>query len=397
MKKYFSTQLKRLWRIVPILLIVLVLLFGSIYFVYQEMVSQWSRSDSFQKMNIGVVGTVDDPILEMGINALQTMDSSNMSLVFMQMDEAAARSGLESGNLSAYIVFPESFMDNALMGIIEPLQFVSTPGSQNILSLVKDELTSALADILFASEYGAFGLADALESYGYDEGFQYEHINKLAIEYVGYVLERDQVYRVEELGISSGLKFDEYLLCGLSVVFLFLMTLPFVCVFVKSDSSLECLLRSRGVGAFSQVICELSAYVICIYVISLAFLPLIDAVNINGFLHMVPVAFCICTISYFIYQLTNDLISGVLLQMLVSVSLCFISGCFYPVYFFPISIQKMAMFLPAAMLREHLAVLLLDGDKSAFSLSLFGIGVCFMLFSAILRYIRIRGGKENKR
>ena len=397
MDKYFYAQIKRLWRLLPLLFCVMALLFGSIYLIYQGLITQWSESDTLKRVSIATVGTNQDPILQSGIDAMATIDSSNMFVEFINMDEQQAKEKLQSGSISAYIVFSEDFMNKALQGTIEPVRFVSAPGGENILSLVKDELTSALASILLISECGAFGMGDALRELGYDSSFQYEHINNLAITFISQVLSRDKIYTVEELGISEGLRFDEYMLTGLSVVFLFLMTLPFVAVFVKEDPTMERLLKSRGIGAISQTVCELGAYTLFLLFLSCLLLPVISEISLSGVLHLIPLVFSIAAISYLVYTLSRDLISGVLLQMVVAVAMCFISGCFYPVYFFPLSIQKIAKYLPAAIAREHLSTLITHEEGTGSAIALLAIGAGCMLISLLVRFVRIKGGKEGER
>lgn len=381
----------------PIAFCVMGLLFGSVYLIYRGLVSQWSQSDSFKKMNIGIVGVMDDPFLKMGLDALKTIDATNLSLTLIEMEEAAARAKLVAGEISAYVVFPEDFMNKAFMGTIEPLQFVSASGSENIISLVKDEFTKSLADVLLSSECGTFGIADALEFYGYDASYQNIHMNKLALEYVELVLDRNTIFTVEECGVSDGLKFDQYMLCGLSVLFIFLMSLPFVSIFVQRESTMDQLLKSRGIGAISQVICELGAYCLFFLVLSALLLPILNAFSLKGLLLLIPAVFCIASISYFVYSISSDLISGVLLQMITALGLCFVSGCMYPISFFPISLQKIASYLPAGIAREHFESML-TGKNAAFStIGLLLFWAVFAGLSILTRHLKISGEREGKR
>lgn len=396
MDKYFVTQFKRLWRLLPLVVCVMGLLFGGVYLAYQGIVSQWMQSDTLRKVTIATVGTNTDPILQMGLNAVKNIDSSSMAVSFVDMEEQQAKEELQSGTIAAYIVFPEAFLDGAFQGTIEPLRFVSAAGSENIVSLVKDELTSALATLLLSSERGAFAMGDALADLGYDGSFQYEHINEMAKLYVEQGLKRDDVYAVEELGISNGLKFEEYMLCGLSVVFLLLMTLPFVAVFVREDPTMERLLKSRRVGAVAQTVCELGAYTLFLLVLTALLLLLIAPITFGSLMHLLPVTFCIAAISYLIYNLSKDLISGVLLQMVVAVALCFVSGCFYPVYFFPVSVQKLAEYLPAAIARNHISCLITGEDGMHSAAALLAIGTVCGMICVLIRHLRVRGKKEAK-
>ena len=375
---------------------VMAMLLGGVYLVYQGVVSQWTQSSSLQKMDIATVGTNTDPVLQMGLDAVKQIDASAMSINFVDMDEAQAKKALQNGTIKAYIVFPQSFLHNAFQGAIEPLRFVSTSASENIVSMVMDELTSALATIVISSEQAAFAVGDVLADLGYDSNTQYDHINKMAIRFVEQTLGRDDIYQLEVLGISAGLNFEQYMLCGLAVVFLFLMSLPFVSVFVKDDYSMERLLMSKSVCASGQILCELGAYTLFLFVLSALLLPLIGSFSLEGLLYLLPVTFCVASISYLLYSLSKELISGVLLQMIVTVALCFVSGCFYPVYFFPVSVQKIAQYLPAGVARIHIANWITGQSSVDTALYLIITGIACMGLCVGIRYLQVRGRKETK-
>lgn len=395
MGKYFVCQLKRLGRLLPVLLLVMAVLVAGINLVYQTLVTQWFDPEKTEKLSVGMVGTASDRLLSMGMSALLSMDSSEISVEFLQMDEAQARTALEKGEVVAYIVFPEGFMDEALMGKINPLQFVSAAGSENIISLVKDELTSVIANMLLVSEQGAFALGDVLDENGLSE-ISYAKVNGLALAYAKQIMARAEIYTVEELGVSEGLSFEQYLLSGLSVVFLFFMTLPFVAVFVREDSFMEQLLKSKRIGAVKQVAIEMGAYILVMIVLILIPLILLPTFSAQSLLGILPVVFCICAISYFVFSLTRDMLSGVLLQLLVSVGLCFVSGCMYPVYFFPVSVQNLSGYLPAAMARNYIAGLITGRENTEGFLPMLMIGLVLLLLCVLIRYLRI-GGKKGAR
>ena len=113
MGKYFLIQIKRLGRILPIVLCVMAVLFGGIYFAYKSLVAQWSDPSKFGTISVGVVGTANDRMLNLGLNALQSIDATDVSVELVPMEESQANISLQNGSISAYVVFPEGFMDNA--------------------------------------------------------------------------------------------------------------------------------------------------------------------------------------------------------------------------------------------------------------------------------------------
>lgn len=395
MGKYFVIQLKRIGRILPLILCVMAILFGGISLVYQSLVSQWSDPDKYDRLSVAMVGTANERLLNIGFHALTTMDSSNVTVEFLQMEEEEAGTALERGQIEAYVVFPENFMDNAMGGNIIPLQFVSVAGGENLVSMVKDELTSAFANLLLTSEQGAFAIGDVLAENGESE-IAWQKTNDLALDYALRVMDRSLVYTVEELGISDGLTFEQYLMSGLAVVFLFFMTLPFVGVLIKEEASLEQLLKSKRVGACSQVLCEIVAYILWVAVAIAVPVLILTDVGISSLVQILPVVLCVCGISYLVYSLTRDVLSGVLLQLMTSVAMCFVAGCMYPVYFFPVSVQKFSEYLPAAMARNHMAGLITGKPTDAHIVPLLAIGAGCVLVSMLIRHVRI-GGRKGAR
>lgn len=395
MGKYFVIQLKRLALLLPAVLCVMALLFGGIYLVYRNLVSQWTDPSKNQTICVGMVGTANDRMLNFGLQAMQSMDDTDVSVEILQMEEKDARKALERGEIAAYVVFPEGFMSNAMGGKIMPLQFVSAAGGENIVSMVKDELTSAIANMLLVSEKGSFALDDILDANGMSD-VSYHKVNELALSYAKAVIDRADVYTLEELGMSGGLGFEEYMISGLSVVFLFFMTLPFVAVFVKEEPAMEQLLKSKRVGAVAQVICELVAYVLLMLLLTAILLALLSKFSTEAMVQLLPVVFCVCAISYLVYSLSRDLLSGVLLQLLISVALCFVSGCMYPVYFFPESVQNLSRYLPAAMARNHIAAFITGAESASDPWPMVAIGGACVVIAVLIRRYRI-GGKRGAR
>ena len=67
-------------------------------------------------------------------------------------------------------------------------------------------------------------------------------------------------------------------------------------------------------------------------------------------------------LQYFLSQLVHSLASGVLLSFCCVAALGYLSGCFYPLSFFPPSIQKISAWTPAGLLMEYLQRIL-TGDS----------------------------------
>lgn len=387
MRKYFLLQCKRMLRPVPgvlcagaVLLVALAVLFGAVY--------AGEQADN-RLLSVGMVGTADDPVLEMGLTALQTLDDSRYTVQLLAMTEEQARQALAAGEISAYVVIPEGFMDKAMHGRFMPISYVGELGAGDLVSLFKEEFTRVVGDIVMEARKGVYGLADAMA----DHPQRKEQMNALAMAYVEYVLVRGQMYSLQTLGITQNVDLAGYLQCGLTVLLLLLLCLPFGAVLVGRDRSLSLLLRARGMGVWKQTVCEFGAF-FCAFLLTA--LTVAGAVCLVPGLswgqlrlwHLVPVAFCLSALSFLLCRFSRELISGVLLQFFLFLSMAFVSGCMYPVFFFPESVQKLTPWLPAGMAQRYLTAAM--AGSGAHPLWLVAVGLAAVAGAGWVRSAQLR-------
>ena len=393
MKRYFISQFKRGLRLIPGLIIVSVLLFACLGVVFSAVMNS-AETENQTRYKIGMAGTVGDTYLELGLAALQMMDATRYSLEIVAMEEKEAAAALAKGEISAYVVIPEGFMDAAMSGKLMPISFVSEANTASFTTFLKDEITDIVEDIVLASQKGSFGIGNAL----YDSGNSHlagKHANDSTIEYVKYVLYRGQVYEVSTLGISSELTLSQYLLCGLCVLLFLLCSLPLAPFLIKRDLSLEQVLWAKGCTPTRQILQEGSVYFLfllipgCLLLVTLAQMHML---SYSVFFTALPVFFALSAMMFFLFQLSRDYISGTLLPFFVSISLAFVSGCIYPVYFFPVALQKLSAYLPTSLARNQLSACLTGKSSTEATALLLLYGIAFLLLSILLRRKKLAGG-----
>jgi hypothetical protein len=168
------------------------------------------------------------------------------------------------------------------------------------------------------------------------------------------------MYSVNELGNAEGIGLEEYLLSGFCVVLLMLICLVFAPMMVRSDMSLARVLSANRRPVIAQALCDFATYLIgifCIVAVLMCIAVRTGWVELTAglILQWIPIVIAITALSFLLYELTTNLISGVLLQFFALLSLCFVSGCFYPTTFFPDSVQSLAAYLPTGIARSQLA------------------------------------------
>lgn len=388
MGRYLILQAKRIARYLPGALLAMAVLLGGLLAAFTLVMEQDALSNSNQKFQVALVGTADDIMMQMGLTALKTFDSTQLSMEILEMTEPEARAALEKGTVGAYIVIPENFVEEAMDGHILPMKFVSTTGAASVESVFKEEVTKVVSTLVLESQRGVYGMQGAMKAN--DIGGRGSKMNELALTYVEYVLTRDQAYRLHELGISGDLGLADYLLCGLGVLFLMLACLPFAPLMIRRDTALSRMLAARGRSALRQCLCDLAVYcaglLAAVAVLALAAMPFAQDIRL---LPALPVVLMVAAFSFLLYTLSDDLIGGVLLQFFSALCLCFVSGCMYPVYFFPERIQKLAAWLPTGAARAQLSSCLTGKASSSLPLVL-GYTLVFCVIAVALRLRRVK-------
>lgn len=396
MGKYFVLQIKRLLRLLPLVLCVVLVLFGSLSAAYGAMLRMDEADGDQTRFKVGMCGTAGDTYIQLALAALETFDSSRFAIEIVEMEEAEAERVMNRGEIAAYVVIPEGFVEEAMYGRILPLKFVSTVGAAGVVSVLKEEITHVIGDILVGAQKGIYAAGEAMSDAGHSSG---RVINDLSIEYAEFAFFRSKTYSVTELGISDGLGLAGYLLCGFSVLFLLLICLPFASVYVRRDPSFGRMLAARGRYAADQICCEFLAFFLTVAVLACALVSVLWAGGVlqvyytdwSAALYALPALLVICALSFLLFEMAADLISGVLLHFFGTLALCFVSGCLYPAFFFPESVQKLAAWLPTGLARIQFAGAL-TGDRSAYAtVALLGYSLLFFLLALGIRRARVAG------
>ena len=400
MGHFLLIQCKRLGRYLPVALCITALLLGGLVVAAGQLFATGHDTDN-QKVRIAIAGHTDHPLIQVGLVALTSFDSTRMSMEVVAMEESAAKEALSRWEISAYAVIPDGFMEDALKGHLKTIRFVSQANAGDLFALFKAEITQVVSDLVLGAQKGVFGLGDALTQNQLTDKLPGQ-MDRLAITYADCILLRDRVYTVEELGVTDNLGLEDSLLCGLCVLLLLLMALPFAPVLICSDYALARVLHARRVSATRQVVGEVIAYGLMLSLMValpvagvLILLPDAVAVSLPTLLvRLLPVVWCLTTLSYLLYSLTGHLIGGVLAHFFLSLALCFVSGCLYPVFFFPSGVQQVANLLPTGLARAQLAGCLTGADTTQTGWLLAAYGGLFFLMAWWLRYRRMKGVTE---
>ena len=368
MKRYFYLQLKRGLRVFPFILLTALIILTSVVTVFLAVQSRMQNGEENQRFKIAITGDLDNKYSRLGLAVLQNFDDTRFAIDLTEMTADEAESQLKKGMISAYVILPENFIERALSGDVDRVTYVTSAGGQNVVSMFKNEFTALITDMIVHSEKGTYAIYSAVKESGLSGAGK--HMDELCMEYVDLIFSRSKVMTVEQLGISQGVSTAEYYVCGLTVFLLMLLGITFVTVCVRSDLSLNRLLVSKGSSALAQTTCEFAAH----YIILSLLIAVMSAVGsvalaimgkgdllLTNFTDLLPlfarifvILLMISGFNTLMFELSGNMVSAVLFHFFASIGLCYISGCFYPIYSLPLPLQKLSHFLPTGIAREYL-------------------------------------------
>ena len=405
MFRYFRLQLKRFFKLTAVVLLLSWLLLGALGAAFYGMFSTNESGQENSLVNIGIVGDMEDSYLGMAINALQNLDSSRFSISVSTIeDEATAADRLKRGELVAYIVLPDDFIEEAIRGNVQKIACVTSAGASDFGTQITNELMKTVTEIVANSQRAVYGFQSAALDSGMESSAVYELGSGVAFEVIAAILNRESAYEITEIGTSGVDSIDDPLLCGMLVLLLMLWGITCCAVFSARRGALQRVLSAKGTGAAVQVLGEYAAYLLFMTAIlavltaviaaALSFAPSISLLKDYDFTRLIPGIFVpIVTVSamqFFLYEVTTGPVSSALLQFFCAVGMGYISGCIYPAYFFPRAIQDTAAWLPAWHCRLWLDELLADAPAWGTFGVLMAYAAGFLILSVVLRHARIK-------
>ena len=404
---YGYLQLKRTAKCLPFILLVTLILCLSLSVAMRGLVDTDSGKAENQKIKIGVVGEFADGYFEFGVSALQTMDSSRFAIELLELTEEEARRALAAGELVGFVLVPEGYIIDAETGEVEKLSFVTNQTGIDIFTLFKEEVLKLVGCLVVESQKGVYGMEDILVDFQVVGKDPLDHVTALTTGYVGVIFNRGNAIQTEVIGISDGLSFGGYLFSGITVLLLLLSGISCCPIFIRRDMALPKLLRASRYNGLWQVVGEYSAFFCAMLLNGLlllfgVFFGLGESIGsipeLAGGLaayavlaiKLLPVFLTITAMQFLLFELVDSVVSGVLLQFLSAMGLAYISGCLYPIGFFPETVRAIAYVTPSGLARSYFASLLTGGKSGTLCLGLVAYALLLLGAAVLLRCRRIR-------
>ena len=394
---YFRLCMKKASKSFFAVALTVLILAGLLTLCASVMINTDKNDVSRQKMKIGIAGDTKGTHLGIGFDTIAQADDISFSVDFVDMTEEEAEKALSKLEISAYVLVPDNYVSSLVKGEDTVLTFVMTKSSADISAILMSEVAQVLSPLVTDSESGIYAMMD----YGYDsdaDGMA-DKTTRLNLKYIIEILDRSAAFELRTLGIDT-LSTAEYYVCGIITFFLLIFSVACCPLFADKNLPLGRLLVSKGMKTWQITLCEYLSYLFVAWFSAVllsagggVICQRIDVGIDPSFAFRLPLSLfpCIMMISalqFALYELTSGIISGVLAQFAISAALGYISGCFYPYYMFPQSIQRMAEILPSGITFEFLRGSIAQRDVNVWGACLL-YAAAFLIISVIVRCKRL--------
>ena len=400
-KRYFKTLVKRNISYLPFTLLGSILLCAFVISLAALMFMNLPLSGSSRKYMVGVVRPPKDEYLDWGMSMLMGNDSIGKVFDYKVVkNEKQAYDLFTSDKLDAYVDFSPGWESSIERGTNDtPIKVVVASGQKGISSILIGKSINTLSDILDYTQTAAFSVYDIAKEQGYahpDKDSDDFILNTLDLS-----LDRKEMISVINInGSGAGYSSLQSFMAGSALFAMLLMSIIFSPIFFRKNLLVQKLSSAKGVWPFSQVMLEyltyLLHYLFCLTVIILIGNVAVHAVMGIGILHFLPVlyliSFTFTAMQFMFFEISDGVVSGMILQAGVLAGMSYISGYFYLKTMFPKPIMDLGTAFPTGQ-----AMLMLDKyyhyDSliNPYLLSLTAYAVLCLFISVTARSRKLRG------
>ncbi len=405
---YFQMEIKRMLRSLPGIIL------GSLLFILLLAGTFWlchkSTQNPAQKKNIsvGIVAREGEPFIDWMIDAVSQMKSTKYVCQFQRLTEKEAQKQMMQGNINIIFLIPRDYVNSIIQGENKHVTIRFSQGQTTIVSFLLRELCTAASSFILNSEAGIYAMQDYYREHRLPDASKDELT--LNIAYIREIAKLEDGVKLEEVNIPASYpQTSRFLVSGI-VLFFFLWGIAYGNLLTSQNHAFQQKLRLFSLGYPLQVILRNLAFLL-VNVISFAFLLMTTYLlcrwrNIplpNPFpsqpeylwllgASLLPILWMAASFIQWVYEAAEDRFGGAVFLFLSTLLLALISGCFYPLEYLPLSIQRLANVLPLYHSMEYGLSCLYGTPSPLHLIWILGTGGAFVGITILWRSFRMRFG-----
>lgn len=360
-------QLKRTVRHLPFLMVGAILLFlltGSIAFLSAQKLYGDSVS---QMMNFGVVFPEKDRAERVFVEALAEQETLKDMTRFEEITLEEGREKLAAGSIQGLLILPEGFVSGILQGVNTPARLVLNE-NQALQARLLQTLTEAGAATLSVSQGALYAAYEVYTAEGVSEADKTLMNAQVNERYLALALGRDRAFR-QEVTVATG-EMDPltYFMAAWMILFLLLMGMLEAFVMRPLGEGLKTRLAIEGIGTNWRIFTDwLRLWLIqllLLLVILVLWSQVSNFMNLDWdfapimLLYLTGLSAGVAAMILWVYTVTSDLLSGMLLLFALAFGLVFLSGGFIPSVFLPSILRQIQPLIPTTGWITSMGILL---------------------------------------
>ena len=379
-RAYLKVQIKRLLRVLPMAVLFNFIMILGICAIFVFTIAIQSRGE--KRIGVGVVGNIENKYMKLGVEMLNNMDASRLSVKFESLDEENAKKALREGRIAGYFKIDKDFIEGLENGENRPVIYVSSSGG--LMNELSKEVASVFSVLIVNSERVICAVDEYLSEH--KDVYDRETANtELNMSLLKNVFTRGKIYNIETKALTGEVSVKDNYICAMIIILTALSGVGLGSLLSGKKDTLQEVLKSRGLSYISSIICELitvTLYILIliifgfgIFLLAINFLQdksFISPDYFEFFCNIFAVSIMFASMHLFIYELIYQRVTAVLTEIILGILLCYIGGCIYPLSFFPDIIQKISVFLPSTAGKN----ILISG--LGYRLDLFSLAVVFL-------------------
>ncbi len=308
----------------------------------------------------------DSEYNDIGISFIKNMDSFSSICSLKRVNSIdKGYSLLDNGKVLAFIIIPDSFVNDIQSGKDTPAQIIFSNNASIEEHLLKELLTSGSSLLLNvqAGIYTVYDVYVAKEYSSEDIKSSNKDMNNI---YIKYALTREHSFNRIRVSATNNINILEYYISSGLVVILLLSGIALSSFLATKNQSLlnkySIYSIKKPIIIMQNIIALFIGYIFIYYILiwilttfSKKFLSSLIYIYPSIYTSSLPVLLLTATIVTCIYTLADHNLSGMLLLFLSTLVSVFISGGFIPLGFLPKAIQHLSSYIPTTYMIRQIA------------------------------------------
>lgn len=367
--QYLYVELKKTIGMFPRMLlqaILLMILIGAIAFCG---VKAMEKEPLAVGARIGVVVREENTVTKMALRYVENMESVSQICDFVQVPEEEGFRLLERREIAALVMLPEQLVEGIMNGQ-NPAVDVIFPKNAQLEAMLFRELTESGAGLLRVAQAQIYGAIDTAVEYGLTDQLSVME-TEIDSYNLAFALDRLAMYDEETVSATGQMSVLQYYAASGIVLFVLLSGMAVYPVMQQEPLAFQKQLMRQGTGVMWQLFCKWMCGFVCMALfcgIALIIIELAGIIrpDIGMIIQSVPVSrryrysigsyigiillvlITVTTLIRMLYSLSGSRTGGILLILLVTVIMIYLSGGFIPSVFLPQIMQSLGDRLPTS-------------------------------------------------